>query len=101
MQDVEYRRFAVLTGVVECLQDILFRKIMLHAFEGLGRRIRHRVSRFGGYLFGFLIPLLLVESSSSAASKDDGKAAYDPSTVRAFHYSGSLLRRNLSRGWEW
>jgi hypothetical protein len=96
VQDVENRRFAMLTRVVECLQYILLRKVVLHALEGFRGRVRHGIRRFHGHFFRILIPLLIVERG--APTNRDDQAAYDREAVRALHYSSPPLRRNLSYG---
>ncbi|MEA3142101.1 MAG: hypothetical protein QOK23_4270 [Gammaproteobacteria bacterium] len=64
------RSLAVLAGIIECLQHILFGQILLHASIGLGcrgrghldglcGRRRHDIYGFAGGLLTFLIPSLI------------------------------------------
>jgi hypothetical protein len=89
----------VLAGIVESLKDILLRKVVLHAFEGFGRRVRHGIRGFDGCDLGIFDPFLIIEGSAST-SRDD-QAAYNSDAVRALHSYSPPVRRNLSRARDW
>jgi hypothetical protein len=70
VQNIKDSRFTVLAGIMEGLKDILFRKIVLHAFEGFRCRVLDGVRSSDGCDLRFLDPLFIVESGTTTCRDD-------------------------------
>src|ERR1700692_4460863 len=87
MQNAEHRGFAMFSGILKGLQNVLFGEIFLHPRISLRGGRRGDFDRLGGDILALLVPLLIAEFLIDRCAADENARAEYRSHGKETHAS--------------